>query len=615
MRLTSVRLYSEPYGVTGNIGENFRRLLGTPTLNRLHTVIREALQNVADAARLGIGPEITLRVRRLTASQRDVLRRNVFCALPEESTSRAQITEFLERKEAVVMEICDSRTSGLAGPTRADRIPLGTMHTDFIDFLRNIGTPRDTVSGGGTYGFGKVGLYSISRCSTILVDSLVAGGGEGARRFIGCHIGKSFEIPRNGVSCRYTGRHWWGHSYSRDRIVDPILDGEAEKLAEALGFLPRDDDHTGTSIMILDFDHENEDLRLVGHRIVESLLWNFWPRMMRDTPDSRRFTCAVEVDGTSIDIPDPDGFSPLHNFTKAMRAARQGTGNDVRRIASQRPNKHLGILAIEKGLRTMRRPLVSEGSLVPMVSKHIALMRPVELVVKYVEGEALPDERLEWAGVFIASAEHEVERAFANSEPPAHDDWIPHNLPKGPAKTFVNVALQRIKDFAISIDDLTQGHMSISSSGPPLARLAGKLGERLEGVGGEGAGTGRRGGRGGGTRPRRARATQPVFERLEQEGQCIVAIFSTDVRQDIRRSGIVLTTKATVAIDSAAAGRIDNLVVQPSIAAIRAIDGSSEGDSDHILLGGDEGRYEIFVRMPPDCAVTVNAQVLTKIDK
>jgi hypothetical protein len=34
---------------------------------------------------------------------------------------------------------------------------------------------------------------------------------------------------------------------------------------------------------------------------------------------------------------------------------------------------------------------------------HIALMRPVELVVKYLEGNPLPDARLEWAGVFIAA--------------------------------------------------------------------------------------------------------------------------------------------------------------------------------------------------------------------
>ncbi len=607
MSLISASLYSEPYGITGNIGENSRRLLGNPSLDPLQTVIREAVQNVADSAKLGIGPEIVIRVRRLTAEQLEVLRQHMLVRLPGEPTSCARLTEFLDRNEAVVMEICDFGTSGLGGPTRADRIPIGTENTDFIDFLRNIGTPRDTEQGGGTYGFGKAALYRVSRCSTILVDSLVAGDAE--RRLIGCHIGNSYEEPENGMHRRYTGRHWWGKLDSEDSIVDPVVGEEAEQLASALGFLSRGDGRTGTSIMILDFENEGEELETVGHRIAESLLWNFWPRMMRDTPADRRFSCAVEVNGVSINIPSPEEFSPLHLFVKAMRAAREGSGDDVHRISSRRPIKDLGILAMEKGLRTPRRPLVDEDSIFPPVSKHIALMRPVELVVKYLEGEALPDERIEWGGVFIASSEHEVERAFANSEPPAHDDWIPDNLPKSPAKTFVNVALRRLKAHAFDMGNLTNGQPSTSSSGPPLARVAGKLGMVLESVGGDGAGR-NGGGGGGGTRLARARASRPVFERLEHDGDSTIAVFSSEVRQDARRSGRVLTAKAAVAIEGTAAVKIEKLIAQPSIAAIRAIDGGSRSVSDRLCLDGAEGRYEIFVRMPPDCAVTVDAEVL-----
>ena len=613
MSLTSASLYSEPYGITGNIGENFRRLLGTPSLDPLQTVIREAVQNVADSAKLGIGPEIVIRVRRLTAEQLKVLRQNMLVRLPSEQTSCALLTEFFDRKEAVVMEICDFGTSGLGGPTRADRIPIGTEKTDFIDFLRNIGTPRDTEQGGGTYGFGKVALYRVSRCSTILVDSLVAGGVDAERRLIGCHIGKSYEEPENGMHRRYTGRHWWGKPDPEDSIVDPVVGEEAEQLASALGFLPRGDGRTGTSIMILDFNNESEDLETVGHRIVESLLWNFWPRMMRDTPAGRRFNCVVEVNGISIEIPSPEEFSPLHLFVKAMLAAKNDSGDAVYKIASQRPRKHLGVLALEKGLNTPRRPLVGEDSIFPLVSKHIALMRPVELVVKYLEGEALPDKRLEWGGVFITSSEREVERAFANSEPPAHDDWIPDNLQKSPAKTFVNVALRRLKEYALDMSNLANGQAPTSSSGPPLARVAGKLGMMLERVSGDGAGrNGGRGGGGGGPRPARARASRPVFERLEHDGDSAIAVFTSEVRQDARRSGRVLTAKAAVAIEGTAAGSIDPLIIQPSVISIRQSNGGSTSHSDRFNLDGTEGCYEIFVRMPRDCAVTVDAVVLSR---
>lgn len=615
MSLTPLRLHSEPYGSTGNIGENFRRLLGAPSMDPLQTVIREAVQNVADAAKLGTGPEIFIRIRRLAHHQIAVLREKFFSDLPVEGKSRTHLDEFLAREEPVVMEICDFATTGLGGPTRADRIPIGTTTLDFINFLRNIGTPRDTEHGGGTYGFGKVALYRMSRCSTILVDTLAAGDGAEARRLIGCHIGSSFERSECGMLRRYTGRHWWGVPDPDDSVVDPLTGGAAEEMATAVGFLPRGGNRTGTSIMILDLDTEGDELETIGKRVVEALLWNFWPRMMRDVPSNRRFHCTVEVDGVALDVPTPEDFAPLDLFAKAMRSARKGSGNDVRKITSQRPTRDLGWLAIEKGLRSQRRPLIGEESLFPAVTRHIALMRPVELVVRYLEGDPLPDERLEWAGVFIASSEVEVERAFADSEPPAHDDWIPENLPKGPAKTYVKVALRELKARAFELGNMPHGPGPVSASGPPLARVAGRLGAALEGVSGDGAGRNRMvGGGGGGARPPRARASRPIFVRLQRDLAGTTAIFATDVRQDAKRTGAILTAEAAVAIEGTAAGRIDDIILQPSIVSIRSVDGRSISASNTMNLEGAEGQYEIFVRMPPDCAVTVDAQVLTERD-
>ena len=614
MSLSSLNLHSEPYGSTGNIGENLRRLLGAPSLDPLQAVIREALQNVADAAKLGVGPEIVIRIRKITEDQRAVLCQKVLADLPTEETSRNKLKQFLEREEAIVMEICDFKTSGLGGPTRADLIPIGTEQTDFIDFLRNVGVPRDTKHGGGTYGFGKVALYQVSQCRTILVDTLVHGMDEGARRLIGCHLGQSFDIPDNGMFRRYTGRHWWGLRNPDDGIADPILDVEAEKLASALGFLPRQADRTGTSVMILDFDCGDENLEIVGHRVVESLLWSFWPRMTQDTPADRRFNCTVQVDGVCLKVPKPEEFSPLDLFAKALRAARNGSGNDVRKIASKKPKKNLGCLAIEKGLRTSRHHLAWGDSLFPPVSKHIALMRPVELVVKYLEGAALPDERLEWGGVFIASNEDDVERAFADSEPPAHDDWVPDSLSERPAKTFVNVALRQLYSHAFEMGGSPLGQNASSASDLSLAKVAGLLGKVLEGTGGDGAQK-NRGRNKKGSRPSRAYASRPVFERLESNAEGTIAIFSTKVSQDTRKSGAVLTAEAAVSIDGAAAKHIDGVIAKPFVSAIRATNGESESASDQIALDGAEGLYEISVHVPSECAVTVGAQILTKDDK
>jgi hypothetical protein len=613
MPLSSLHLHSEPYGSTGNIGENFRRLLGAPTLDALQTVVRESVQNIADAAQLGSGPEIEIRIRTLTGEQVRCLKDNVLADMPVQPDSRRQLSEFLSREAPVVMEICDFGTTGLGGPTRADRIPIDAKRTDFVDFLRNIGTPRDTEHGGGTYGFGKVALYRVSRCSTILVDTLPADGSP--RRLMGCHIGPSFEVPDAGMRRRFTGRHWFGVPDPVDRIADPLTGADAEQLAEALGFLPRGADQTGTSIMILDFDTEGETVEEIGRRVIETLLWNFWPRMMGDTPYSRRFRCSIVAEGTRLAMPMPEEVPPLDLFAKAMRGARSGTGNDVRLIASQRPVRQLGRLAIEKGQRSARRPIVANDSLLPLASRHIALMRPVELVVKYLEGNPLPDERLEWAGVFLVNGDDEIERAFADAEPPAHDDWIPDNLPRGHSKTFVNVALQRLKGHALDISGAGRTPSSLSgTSGPPLARVAGLLGASLESVGGDGAGRRRSagGGGGGGSRPARARASKPVFDRLMRDENGTLAIFSTRIQQDVRQTGVNLTARASVSVEGGNAAVADELGLKPSVEYISRVGNGEVIWGSSLALDGDEGIFEIAVRMRGDCAVLVDAEVLTE---
>jgi hypothetical protein len=242
-------------------------------------------------------------------------------------------------------------------------------------------------------------------------------------------------------------------------------------------------------------------------------------------------------------------------------------------------------------------------------------MRPVELVVKYLVGSPLPDERLEWAGVFVASSEDEVERAFADAEPPAHDDWFPDNLPKGNAKRYVNIAVRRLRVIAAEMGMVTVGRPVGSSLPPALARLAGRLGAFLDAAGsGEcagsrrpsvGVGESRRG-----ARPSRARATRPVFDRLELGEAGRTAVFTTEVTQDSGRTGATLLVSACIAIDGTAAGRIEKDIAQPAILSITGVDGARAADGSSIALLGQEGRFELRVLVPDDCAVTVDAEVL-----
>ena len=77
--------------------------------------------------------------------------------MPKGDTNNS-ITSYFENKSHWVLEISDYGTTGLGGATDPSLVPEEES-TDFVDFMRNIGTPRDTDKGGGTYGYGKSWLY------------------------------------------------------------------------------------------------------------------------------------------------------------------------------------------------------------------------------------------------------------------------------------------------------------------------------------------------------------------------------------------------------------------------------------------------------------------------
>jgi hypothetical protein len=613
---TGLDLYSEPYGATGNIGENFRRLLGAPSIDPLQTVVREAVQNIADAAKLARGPEILIRLRTLTRENRDALQEKILRNLPNEAKSKKALQKSLTREDLAVLEICDFETIGLGGPTRPDRIPLGTLRTDFIDFVRNIGTARDTELGGGTYGFGKVALYRASRCSTIIVDTVPhSESGAHIRRLIACQVGDSFSVPANKMLCKYTGRHWWGTADEKDGVVDPVVGAKAHRLAAALGMPTREEGQSGTSIMILDFNNEEEDLESAGRKIVEALLWNFWPRMMQDCPRSRKFKCKVEVNNSALKIPKPEEFPPLDLFCKAMKAARTGAGNELHSIVSQRPSRLLGNLALERGIRSQRRSIVKEESLFPATAHHVALMRPVELVVKYLAGNPLPDENLEWAGVFLVADDNEVEQAFADSEPPAHDDWVPESLPKGNQRTFVNVGLKRIRERIMEVGAQPTTPNTVSQSGLPLAKIAGKLGAFLEGVGGDGASKWSTQLGSGGARPTRARATRAAFAKLELVDGQRIAVFTTDITQDRTKSGKVLVATASIAIDGASSPLQLDDFTPPSVLSMNFADDQTATMGAQLPTDGRDGKVFIRVLLPEEYAVILDVELTMEVPR
>ena len=479
-----LQLQSEPYSPHGNIsGEGVGKILGTPKHDRLRILIRETVQNSWDARREGNQAIYTIRLRKLLDAERQVYNDSIFGELPPDRYGGRVLKESLQRSELWVLDIIDAGTSGLGGPTRAD-IPVNQDEsTDFIDFVRNIGSPRDKKMGGGTYGYGKSSLYALSRCQTICIHTQAKHSGKPVERFIACRIGEPYQLDTIQGYIRYTGRHWWGHIF--DDIVEPIENAHASAMADISGIPSRSSSLPGTTISILDPELDYRSPAQAVDSIIETLVWYFWPKMisMDSKPPAMQF--RVEFDGLHVPIPKLNDCPPIPAFVEAMQKLKQGEST---KIECRRPNKFLGHLAIAKTFVRKRRHFntgdnnQSIESVIPPLSSHIALMRPAELVVKYMQGPSIPSDLVEYGGVFIC--DDEVEKTFAKAEPPAHDDWIPGNL-EGTEKTFVRVALRRIKEIQykevqIGTPDLKRGKDKTSTG-----LISDILGNLVVGVGSE----------------------------------------------------------------------------------------------------------------------------------
>lgn len=608
--MTHSALFSEPFARTGNIaGEGFGRLLGRPALGLLQTVIRESLQNSLDAARVGEPPVILIRSRQLDTDEMAALRSRLLRDLPDERESRTKIGDSIKGQEVRVLELCDFGTTGLGGPLRAD-VPEGTEEADFVNFIRNVGAGRDIRQGGGTYGYGKTSLYAFSRCSTVIVDSLTSDAGEPVRRFIGCHLGKAFDgIDHAGTRRRFTGRHWWGVLDGANG-VDPLEGNEAAELAEKMGLPARDESRRGTSIMII--DPRIDDEKSLEPELIEALLWNFWPRMTASTPEERRLSIRVELDGRTLQVPRPEDFPPLDLFARALADLRKGSEGSVEPVHSQRPRKHLGKLAIKRGLRGARQfPATLEYSAFQRQSAMIALMRPVELVVRYIPGESFPDQRFEWSGVFICSDEEDVEAAFALAEPPAHDDWIPDSLPKGPERTWVNVALRKLHERAREYALPDTASPEDGEAGPSLARTAARMGRLLGSTSASGPGKKQKSPNG--KRSRQARAVStPTFACLEQDSEGKpLAVFVATLTNDGKKPGLRVKAEPQLIMDGGTTftnglGPEYNITVD----AISLPDAGLDAVGDSLYVGEHAGKLEIRIGMPPLAAAGVRMQLI-----
>jgi hypothetical protein len=167
-----------------------------------------------------------------------------------------------------------------------------------------------------------------------------------------------------------------------------------------------------------------------GEQIASLILHHLWPKMVpvRGVPP---MIFGIEIDGREYAVKDPTHTAEYGLAVKALRSARQRKkGPNMTGIVTKNPVRQTGFLALEAGA-TRQVPPSSTGTEEDDKSSEnlsalnvVTLMRPTELVVKYLRVYGTEAAEFSWSAVFICDDDEGVRTAFARSEPPAHDDWV-----------------------------------------------------------------------------------------------------------------------------------------------------------------------------------------------
>lgn len=443
-------LQSELFTALGNVASaGIRNQLGRPPLHPLVVLVREALQNCWDARLDGApGVRVGIDLWTTTAAQLDLLRNEVLATKPPRLGATALLGD--AARPFRVLAISDRGTSGLGGPTRADRVHDATEPHDFVDFLRNVGQPPDKELGGGTYGFGKAAFYKLSESGVICVHTHCRRQGRNESRFIAAAMGDQF-VDAEGR--RGTGRHWWGRL--EDGVVEPVLGDEADTLAAALGLRPFEGEERGTTIAILApiLPERPDDWTM--SRLGEAVMWHFWPILLPELNTGRPLMqVELTLQGKVFPLPGVHMLPPLPAFIEAMKALQAHEAGEavsplahIEAIEWKRGRK--GLLALIRYPATRRRKLLNPdefliGSVTAPLSSHVAFMRSPRLVVRYEAGRPLQSDTFEFAGVFLV--DDDADRAFASAEPPTHDNWVPTQVEDKTHQSIVKTCLRRVAD-------------------------------------------------------------------------------------------------------------------------------------------------------------------------
>lgn len=595
---------SQPVPRMGAIkAEGIMNQLGRPTVDRLTVLVREAAQNSWDAAdeSQSVPVQFALDLRLLPDDVATQWRQILSVGAP--SAEDLPLMPALERPQLSVLFASDRGTTGLSGPTRADEV-VADRPKDYVSFVLNVGDPRDTEYGGGTYGFGKAVFFRASAASTIVVHTHCRNERDDIEsRLVGCALGSSYEMDGRV----HTGRHWFGIPDGAGNL-EPVRGEDADAIAQRLGFPPFVPGELGTTIAVLspklDDHDEDEAVRLVA----DSVVWHLWPKMIPRRNQEPAMTFSVARDGEVLELEDPRRHPVLREFVAALEEL-DGSGETITYGSGAMP---VGKIRLRTTFAPP--PVVDEVGRAAGLGDgvhHCCLLRIPELVVEYRPGPPLPDERIWYAGVFKTFPE--LDETFAKAEPPTHDSWSPEDLDDR-ERSIVRTTLRKIDDALKRHATPTRPDEVGHDEAGGLAAVSRFLGSLLAPAPGQGAGSRDSNGSGGGSR-RRSRVKMIGAPRWDShEGADVVV-----QEFDIEPGGSTVTVEADTSVRVwGGSGREAAPPVgapAPSLVAWRAPDGTLH-PAGRVAVGGNEGgRWQAIVSVPRDTMTRIRIREASSDDR
>jgi len=477
-----IDFYSQPMARDGSsIAQFASQAIKDSNLIPRHVMLREALQNSCDQ-RISKTETIDFSVSAFTMTGRKLGFLKELLDAGRANGDPLRITRLLSRDKIEILAFADRGTKGLGGEPDASKPNAGNFAKYFYIFGRlEDGNSTD----GGAFGAGRTTLNNASQISTVLIFSQYRDElGKINSRFMGLANAHSFEHKEK----MYTGRHWWCDY--RDEHAYPFEGKEASEIAAKLGMDSYLDSETGFVAYVISpvyVNSENEEIAQVERReLVEDLrdaayLYG-WPHMIK-VNNFISVNFRFILDGQEIQQQDPKTLGHLVNFIESYEKVLNGfatkTHSQDERLVELYFNdvskqSRLGILSWKYSPEKLIDAKYADEDLIPKHS--VALIRNAGFVVRYEPVNPYADG-IVTRGVFLVDPSFEP--VFRESEPIAHDTWIPSRLrlQKGD-RNPVKQCLDQIRSSFKSIND----GLSTVTSGEPMVFAANVLGSVIGGA-------------------------------------------------------------------------------------------------------------------------------------